>query len=137
MVKFSRKDFLVMETMNYLVSVYVFRYVIVIVEEEYGSSGAFPVMGFFFFFCFRLWLWNQLYVSSGWLFTNEGFWVIIPWISCWYSFVSHKSGPYIWEWNVGFGLSKLVSLQLFRILHKALRIGLQWEAMGRYSGHMV
>ena len=38
-----------METMNYLVSVYVFRYVIIIVEEEYGSSGAFPVMGFFFF----------------------------------------------------------------------------------------
>ena len=37
-----------METMNYLVSVYVFRYVIIIVEEEYGSSGAFPVMGFFF-----------------------------------------------------------------------------------------
>ena len=48
MVKFSRKIFLVMETMNYLVSVYVFRYVIIIVEEEYGSSGAFPVMGFFF-----------------------------------------------------------------------------------------
>ena len=38
-----------METMNDLVSVYVFRYVIIIVEEEYGSSGAFPVMGFFFF----------------------------------------------------------------------------------------
>ena len=36
-----------METMNDLVSVYVFRYVIIIVEEEYGSSGAFPVMGFF------------------------------------------------------------------------------------------
>ena len=49
MVKFSRENFPVMETMNDLVSVYVFRYVIIIVEEEYGSSGAFPVMGFFFF----------------------------------------------------------------------------------------